>query len=91
MLINGGLCRWHLRRDGTITIREILSTKPGAGRLMLRRLGALARRLQASAIVARCPADLKEANKWYHKMGFCLERTLKAKTGRRLHEWHCRL
>ena len=29
LLVNGGMCHWHLRRDGQLTIREIISTRPG--------------------------------------------------------------
>ena len=35
ILIDGGMCHWHLRRDGQLTIREIISTRPGAGSTML--------------------------------------------------------
>jgi hypothetical protein len=41
LLIDGGFCHWHLRRDGQLTIREIISTRPGAGREMLDRLKAV--------------------------------------------------
>lgn len=82
ILINGGYCRWHLRRDGTITIYEILSQRPGAGREMLEQLQAVG----ASAITAKCPADLP-SNEWYERRGFTLTTTETTRSGRRLNVW----
>lgn len=82
LLVDGGMCHWHLRRDGQLTIREIISTKRGAGRQMLECL----KRIDADSIFAKCPADL-EANGWYDKMGFQEEGTEITKTGRRLRRW----
>lgn len=74
LLIDGGFCHWHLcKRDdpkrkikaNQITIREIISTRPGAGSEMLSRLKATP---GATSLFARCPADL-EANGWYAKHG----------------------
>lgn len=78
LLIDGGLCHWHLRRDRMLTIREIISTRPGAGGEMLARLLAV---LGAERIVARCPADLA-ANDWYRRRGFSLVGTQTSRTGR---------
>jgi hypothetical protein len=52
--VDGGMCHWHLRRDGQLTIREIISTKPGAGQAMLAELMSK----PAQSIFAKCPADL---------------------------------
>lgn len=82
ILIDGGYCRWHLRRDGTITIYEILSQRPGAGQEMLARLVAVG----ASAITAKCPADLP-SNTWYARQGFVLIATETTRSGRRLNVW----
>ena len=82
LLIDGGYCRWHLRRDGQITIYEILSQRPGAGQEMLTRLLAQ----QAAAITAKCPADL-EANMWYQRRGFVLAATETTRSGRVLNVW----
>ena len=83
LLINGGMCHWHLRRDGQLTIQEIISTRPGAGIEMLGRLlvvpGAL-------SIFAKCPADLP-ANTWYARRGFELEGVETSKSGRRINLW----
>lgn len=82
LLVDGGLCHWHLRRDGQVTIREIISTRKGAGREMLDVLKAQG----AACIVARCPAHL-ESNGWYERMGFRLERVETTRTGRALNVW----
>lgn len=82
LLIDGGYCRWHLRRDGTITIYEIISQRPGAGQEMLARLIAQ----KPVAIVAKCPVDLV-ANDWYRRRGFRLVCTEATKSGRRLNVW----
>jgi hypothetical protein len=83
LLIEGGMCHWHLRRDGQLTIREIISTKPGAGNAMLEQLKETP---GASCIVAKCPVDLA-SNQWYAKQGFELVNVESAKSGRRINVW----
>lgn len=80
ILIDGGYCRWHLRRDGTITIYEILSTRPGAGRALLALLPA------GHPIVAKCPADLP-SNAWYARRGFVRIANETTRGGRVLNVW----
>lgn len=82
LLIDGGFCHWHLRRDGQLTIREIISIRPGAGSEML----GILKRQPAQSIFAKCPADL-DANSWYHKKGFVLEETETTKSGRKINHW----
>lgn len=81
ILLAGGYCRWHKRRDGVITIYEIISTRPGAGAEMLDMLCA-----HTLPIVAKCPARL-EANAWYAKKGFALVRTETTRGGTELNIW----
>jgi len=87
MLIDGGLCHWHLRRDRQLTIREIISTRRGAGSEMLARL-----KLEggAGSIFAKCPSDL-EANGWYERRGFICEGVETTKSGRELRLWRLQL
>lgn len=66
LLVEGGFCHWHLRRDGQLTIREIISTHPGAGSRML---DILKNTPGAICIVAKCPCHL-ESNGWYKRRGF---------------------
>ena len=87
ILIDGGMCHWHLRRDGQLTIREIISSKPGAGVIMLE---ILTRVPGAKFILAKCPADL-ESNDWYAKRGFSMVSTEMAKSGRRINIWRMEL
>lgn len=86
LLTEGGFCHWHLRKDGQLTIREIISLRPGAGSEMLERLKQVA---GATSLFAKCPVEL-EANDWYRKRGFALEGTETTKTGRVLNLWRLR-
>lgn len=82
ILIDGGYCRWHRRRDHTITIYEIISQRPGAGQAMLAQLVAQ----KPIAITAKCPTDLA-SNEWYARRGFALERVEPTRSGRQLNVW----
>lgn len=83
MLVEGGICQYHLRKDNQLTIANIFSTQKGAGSLMLERL-----RLTpgARSLFAKCPANL-EANAWYAMQGFHVERMEVTKTGRKVLHW----
>jgi hypothetical protein len=83
LLIDGGFCHWHLRRDGQLTIREIIATRPGAGQEMLARLRAVP---GATCIVAKCPSELA-ANEWYERRGFGLVAQQSTRTGRTVNVW----
>jgi hypothetical protein len=87
ILIDGGICQYHLRRDGQLTIYVIISTRPGAGQEILARLKQVP---GATSLFAKCPADL-EANTWYAKRGFSFLRREKTSTGRDLMVWECRI
>lgn len=91
ILVDGGLCHWHLRRDGQITIREIIvlpeRQRQGVGVVMLEQLK---RTPGATSIFAKCPANL-DANGWYRSVGFVLEGTETTRTGRRLKLWRLHL
>ena len=83
LLIDGGMCHWHLRRDGQLTIREIIATRRGAGSEMLDRLRQTP---GATSILARCPSDLA-ANGWYAHMEFALDGEMVARSGRVVNIW----
>lgn len=83
LLVDGGMCHWHLRRDGQLTIREIISIRPGAGGEML---NALKQTSGATSLFAKCPIDLA-ANDWYARRGFTDVGTETTKTGRELRLW----
>ncbi len=86
ILIDGGYCRWHRRRDGVITIYEIISQKPGAGQTMLKRLAEQA----PVAIVAKCPAAYA-SNAWYARRGFVLIGSEATKSGTLINIWRLAL
>jgi N-acetylglutamate synthase-like GNAT family acetyltransferase len=91
MLVDGGMCHWHLRRDGQLTIREIIVLPEcrgqGVGTAMLARIKAIP---GASSLFAKCPAEL-ESNGWYARMGFACEGTETTRNGRELNLWRLRL
>lgn len=85
LLVEGGYCRYHLRKDGQLTIYEIITTlkHQGIGVCMLKHLHSIA---GVEYIVARCPTDLN-ANFWYMAQGFILETQETTRLGRRLNVW----
>lgn len=70
ILVAGGLCRFHLRKDGAVTIREIIvlpaSRGRGIGRAMV---DAVLQQHPGAVVRARCPADYP-ANGFWERMGF---------------------
>lgn len=89
MLIDGAMCHYLLRRDHQLTIRILISTRPGAGQEVLERLKAK-KAEGATSIFARCPADLP-ANEWYEKRGFVLEGIAPSRKGRLINTWRLHL
>jgi ribosomal protein S18 acetylase RimI-like enzyme len=91
VLVDGGFCHWHLRRDGQITIREIIvlpeCQRQGIGKAILEKLMQME---GATSIFAKCPDDLP-ANGWYKKMGFEREVDEVTRSGRRLFLWRLQL
>uniref|UniRef100_A0A6M3MAF2 Putative acetyltransferase n=1 Tax=viral metagenome TaxID=1070528 RepID=A0A6M3MAF2_9ZZZZ len=91
LLVDGGLCHWHLRRDGQVTIREIIVLPERQGRGIGRgMLNALCRVPGASSIFAKCPVDLP-ANGFYRATGFVWEGAEMTRTGRKLNLWRLTL
>lgn len=89
LLLDGGFCHWHLRRDGQLTIREIIVTRQneGLGRTIIARLSQTP---GATSIAAKCPDDLA-ANGWYEHLGFTLEGTQTTRSGKTLNLWRLTL
>ncbi len=86
ILIEGGFCRWHLRKDGQLTIREILVIRALRGQGIGSKMLDILKQQPASSIFAKCPGSL-QANHWYDKKGFELEVTETTKSGRKLNHW----
>ena len=82
LMVQGGFCHYHKRRDGQITIHVLLSSRPGAGQEMLAQLLALG----GTFLQAVCPADLP-SNAWYAKRGFVLAGAKQSSKGRQLNIW----
>lgn len=87
----GAMCRWHLRRDGQITIYEIIieNTEHGKG-LGYQFLQRLKQVKNATSIFAKCPDDLA-SNDWYKKQGFILEDKEVLKSGKVVNHWRLKL
>ena len=94
LLVLHGMCHFHVRRDGQLTIREIIVQRGhqghGIGRAMVQKLAVLGMEAGASSIFAKCPVDLP-ANGWYEAVGFTLEGTETTPSGRRLNLWRMAL
>lgn len=83
----GSVCRWHLRKDGQITIYEIIvedsKQRQGIGKKFVERL----KRVNgAKSIFANCPADLL-SNGFYQHMGFELESQNPTRNGTPMNQW----
>lgn len=85
LLIQSGYCRYHLRKDGQLTIYEIITTLEGLG-VGYEMLQILKQVEGAEYLVAKCPVDL-EANNWYMRQGFVLEKREITSSGRELNVW----
>lgn len=83
ILMQDGMCRWHLRRDGIVVIREILVSPCRQGQGIGRKMVELVKAKNPGAVlVAKCPLDY-EANIFWKLLGF-------TEVGRteKLIEWH---
>lgn len=87
LLVQGGLCRYHLRQDGQLTIYEILVLPKlrgkGIGKMFLEELRQVP---DVTSIFAKCPSDLY-ANGWYQRMGFQHDGIETSSTGREIQRW----
>lgn len=87
LLLEGSLCRWHLRGDGQITIYEIIVLPEYQRHKIGTQIIAYLKQIpDATSIFAKCPVDLP-ANYWYQYLEFIDEGIETTKTGRRLRLW----
>lgn len=87
LIVDGGMLRYHLRRDGQVVVREVV-VLPVRRR---RRIGAMLVRMLRTvrggrSILAKCPADLP-ANRFWEALGFILDGEATTRGGRRLCVW----
>lgn len=85
LLVEHGMCHWHLRRDGQLTIREVIVTQPRSG-IGAAMLATLRQTEGATCIVAKCPVELS-ANAWYARQGFAHVTTEQTRSGRAINVW----
>lgn len=86
LLWGNGMCHFHRRKDGVLTIREILVLSHARGMGIGSRMLSHLEGLGAKAIVARCPANLP-ANGWWGNRGFHKVGEQTTRTGRRVIVW----
>jgi GNAT superfamily N-acetyltransferase len=83
LLWEDGFCRWHLRRDGAVTIREIIvlpcRRRTGLGRRLVEHVAALN---PGRPLTARCPESLTGSNEFWRGLGF-----VKVRTCEGINEW----
>ena len=76
LLVEGGLCRFHRRRDGVVKIRELVVLpdwrRLGIGRALVDRVAALN---PGRLLAAGCPVGY-EANAFWPRVGFVLSETI---------------
>lgn len=90
LLVEGGLLHYHKRRDGTLTIREIVVLPFHRGRGLGRWLVGKAMQFSGcTKATARCPEDLA-SNGFWKAIGFRLERVEPGRK-RRINVWVCDL
>lgn len=74
VLLEGGMCRWHRRRDGVVVIREILVLpsvrRKGIGRALIQAVYA-SQGNGDRVVQAKCPAKYG-SNYFWQAMGFTL-------------------
>lgn len=91
ILVDGGFCHWHLRKDGQVTIREIIVLPEhrgmGIGTEMVETLKKV---VGATSLFAKCPIDLP-ANRWYEHIGFKKVGGEQTASGRELVHWRMML
>lgn len=76
ILADGGMCRWHRRRDGVVVIREILvlpgRRRRGVGGDMIRQVLAAN---GGRVVKAKCPQKYESGNAFWAAMAFTLVET----------------
>lgn len=95
IVVDGGLCRYGIRRDFVLVIYEILvlpeKQRQGVGSNILAKLKDAARRHHVTAIMAKCPERLAGANVWYAARGFKKVAVEKTKKGAAVNVWQLRV
>jgi GNAT superfamily N-acetyltransferase len=88
LLVAGGYARFHRRRDGQVTLHELLvlpeKQRQGVGRSLIEAIREKCP--NASCLLAKCPSDLP-ANAFYARMGFEDKGEQTLPSGRKLRTW----
>jgi GNAT superfamily N-acetyltransferase len=88
LCLDGGFVRWRRRRDGQVTIHEIVvqrdRRRTGIGEALI---SYLKRWSGGTSILAKCPADLAGGQAFWAAMDFVRAGTEMTRTGRLLVLW----
>lgn len=88
ILVDGGICRYGIRRDRFLVIYEIIVLPGvqgrGVGTAILAQLKGIE---HIKGILAKCPARLAQANDWYATRGFKKIATEKTRRGGDVFVW----
>lgn len=85
ILVTDGMCRFHLRRDGVVVIREIIVLPFRRGTGVGRRMVDMVReKYPQRPLLAKCPREY-DANGFWSRMGF-----VEAESNGRCREWWLR-
>lgn len=70
ILVDGGMCRFHKRRDGVVVVREIIVLKAARRRSVGRSMiDEVIRRHPGAVLEAKCPAEF-DSNSFWSAVGF---------------------
>lgn len=86
ILVDGGICRFTRRGDGSIKILDILSIQKGAGTRILEQV----KNMNPTRIIAHCPLEW-ESNDWYRNHNFRLIGQELSPKGKSLNVWELNL
>jgi GNAT superfamily N-acetyltransferase len=73
ILVDGGMCRFHLRRDGALVIREVIVLPAARRKGIGSKIVHWACKTHRGIVIAKCPKAY-EANAFWEALGFSLVR-----------------
>jgi len=81
ILVENGLCRFHLRRGGDLVIREVIVLPSARRQGIGSKIVHWVCKTHRGIVIAKCPKEY-ESNSFWAALGFCLVRETKG-----INEW----